>query len=41
MVVGIFLVSVTIAPKVSTLMFVFGNIDIAIPGMLIQLIILA
>ncbi len=37
-VVGAYLVSITVAPKVSPLMFVFGNISMAIPGMLIQLI---
>lgn len=37
-VIGAYLVSVTVAPKVSPLMFVFGNLTTAIPGMLIQLI---
>lgn len=37
-VVGAFIVSLTIAPQVSPLIFVFGNIVQAIPGMLVQLI---
>ncbi len=37
-VLGAFIVSLTIAPKVSPFMFVFGNLAKAIPGMLIQLI---
>lgn len=36
--VGAYIVSITIAPQVSPLMFVFGNLAQAIPGMLIQLI---
>ncbi|MDU1538077.1 MAG: ECF transporter S component [Paeniclostridium sordellii] len=37
-VVGAFLVSLTIALQVSHLIFIFGNISKAIPGILIQLI---
>lgn len=37
-VAGAFLVSITIAPKVSPLMFVFGNIAQAAPGVIIQLL---
>ncbi|XTR36489.1 ECF transporter S component [Paraclostridium tenue] len=37
-VVGAFLVSITTAPQISPLIFIFGNIFKAIPGILIQLI---
>jgi hypothetical protein len=37
-VVGAFFVSLTIAPQVSPLVYVFGNLTTAIPGMLIQII---
>ncbi|CEN83226.1 Predicted membrane protein [[Clostridium] sordellii] len=37
-VIGAYLVSITVAPKVNPLLFVFGNITMAIPGILIQLI---
>jgi len=37
-IVGAFLVSATIAPQVNPIMFVFGNIAQAIPGMLIQIV---
>lgn len=36
--IGAFLVSITIAPQISPVLFIFGNIAQAIPGMLIQLI---
>jgi riboflavin transporter FmnP len=37
-VVGAFLVSITIAPQVTPLMFVFGSLAKAIPGMLVQIV---
>ena len=37
-VVGAYIVSMTIAPQVNPMMFVFGNIAQAIPGMLVQVI---
>ena len=37
-VLGAYLVSLTIAPQVKPMLFVFGNIVQAIPGMLIQII---
>lgn len=37
-VLGAYLVSLTIAPQVNPMLFVFGNIAQAIPGMLIQII---
>ncbi|MDK2563101.1 ECF transporter S component [Romboutsia sedimentorum] len=37
-VVGAFLVSLTIAPQVSPLMFVFGSLAKAIPGMIVQIV---
>lgn len=37
-VVGAFLISLTIAPQVSPLMFVFGSLAKAIPGMLVQIV---
>lgn len=37
-VIGEYLVSITVASKVNPLLFVFGNITMAIPGILIQLI---
>ncbi|WP_042275302.1 ECF transporter S component [[Clostridium] dakarense] len=36
--IGAFLVSLTIAPQVNPVMFVFGNLAQAIPGMLIQIV---
>lgn len=37
-IVGAYVVAMTIAPKVNPMMFVFGNITQAIPGIIIQLI---
>lgn len=37
-VVGAFLVSMTLAPQVSPIMYVFGNLAKALPGMFIQII---
>lgn len=36
--VGEFLVSITIAPQVNPVIFIFGNLAQAIPGMLIQIV---
>ncbi|MBO3445105.1 ECF transporter S component [Clostridium sp. CCUG 7971] len=36
--VGAFLVSITIAPQVNPVIFIFGNLAQAIPGMLIQIV---
>lgn len=38
--IGAFIVSLTIAPQVNPYMFVFGNLAQAIPGMLIQVILI-